>query len=94
MVFAKNVPWILLLKHLPRLAYGQFYFFLAYRQPLHSLAGYLGFLVCLPHVLRERRKMKRLRRISTIELDGLLKTEMTEPPLLHLLARRIRYRRT
>ncbi len=94
MVFAKSVPWTLLLKHLPRLIYGQLYFFIVYRRPWHSLVGYTSFLGSLPHVLRERTNMNRLRRVSVSELDGLLSKTMSEPPLRSLLVRRIGRRRS
>lgn len=88
MIFAKSVPFVLLLKHLPRLFYGQLYFFIAYRKPLHSLAGYLSLVWRLPHILRERRKMARRRRIPRATFEKMLSTEMSEPPLLELLAQR------
>jgi GT2 family glycosyltransferase len=94
MVFVKSVPWVLMLKHLHRLVYGQLYFFIAYRRPWHSLAGYMSFVANLLHVLRERKKMNRLRRISISDLDGLLSKTMSEPPLRYLLARKIGRRRT
>ena len=94
MVFAKNVPSSLLLKHLLRLIYGQLYFFVAYKHPFQSLAGYVSFLVTLPHIFRERRRVSRLRRISTADLDAMLTVEMSEPPLHDLLTRYLRDRRS
>jgi len=84
MLFLKSVPLALLVKHLPHLLYGQLYFFIAYRKPWQSLLGYTSLVSCLPHILRERRRMKGLRRIPASELDPLLTSEMSEPPLLPL----------
>lgn len=88
LLFAKCVPLSLLLAHLPRLAYGQIYFLIAYRKPLQSLAGYASLFRCLPHVVRERRRIHRERRLSSPELERLLSRSMSEPPLRELLRRR------
>lgn len=90
MAFAKSVPARLLLRHLGRLAFGQLYFFLAYRRPLRSLAGFLGFLRALPHVARERRRILASRAISDPALAAALTTDLGEPPLRALLRRRLR----
>ena len=89
MLFAKSVPWSLLLKHLPRLLYGQLYFAIAHRRPLASLAGYLSLLPCLAHIGRERRRLRASRRLGVAELDRLLTTRMREPPLRTLLRHRL-----
>jgi hypothetical protein len=89
LLFAKSVPLPLLLKHLPRLLYGQLYFLIAYRRPGASLAGYLSLVPCIPHVIRERRWARAARRINDAELDRLLTTRMYEPPLRVLLRRRL-----
>lgn len=89
MLFAKSVPWSLLLRHLPRLLYGQFYFLIAYRRPLASLAGYLLLVPCLSHIWRERRRLQSSRRIDVAELERLLTPRMPEPPLRALFRRRL-----
>ncbi len=89
LTFAKSVPLPLLLAHLPQLLYGQVYFLCAYRKPFASLAGYLSFCVHLPHVLRERRRIARSRRISPAELEPMLSKRMSEPPLRELLVRKL-----
>ena len=90
MLFAKSVPLSLLFKNMGRLLYGQVYFFVVYHRPFDSLAGYAGFLRLIPHVVRERRKLKGRLRVSSAELQSLLDTEMSEPPLRELLSRRLR----
>jgi hypothetical protein len=90
MMLAKCIPLPLVLKHAFRLLYGQFYFLVAYRRPIDSLFGYAGLVRAIPHVLRERRRIARTRRVSVAELDKMLEPKMHEPPLRRLLARRIR----
>jgi GT2 family glycosyltransferase len=90
MLFAKSVPLHLWLKHLPQLLYGQIYFLFAYRKPLQSFAGYASLLPCIPHILRERRRIARSRRLSVADIERLLTTEMNEPPLRELLRHRLR----
>jgi len=89
-LFGKSIPARLLLAHFARLLYGQFYFLVAYRRPLASLLGYVDFMRAVPHVLKERRKIAHHRHILRDELDGMLSTEMYEPPLRSLFARRVR----
>ena len=78
------------LKHLPQLLYGQLYFLIVYRRPGASLAGYLSLVRCIPHIVRERRRLRAARRIDIVELDRLLTIRMREPPLRVLLRRRLR----
>lgn len=93
MLFAKSVPFSLLFKHLPRLLYGQLYFFIAYRQPLQSLAGYGSLLLNVPHIFRERRRLAQSRRITPADFETMLSSKMSEPPLgnpLRYLWKRLR----
>jgi len=52
---AKNMPRRRWWKYLPGIVVSQLYFFVAYRRPFHSLAGYAAFLVRMPGVLRRRK---------------------------------------
>ena len=92
MTFLKSIPGRLLFKHWHRLAWGQLYFFIAYKRPLHSLLGYLSLARNLPHILEERRRLSRERVLSDAALDRLLGRELGEPPLRELLLRRLRGR--
>jgi hypothetical protein len=83
------MPGSLLLKHLPRLLYGQLYFAIAYRRPGASLAGYVALVPCLAHIWRERRRARASRRLDVTAIDGLLTTRMREPPLRLLLRRQL-----
>lgn len=87
MLFAKNMPLSLLVRNVGKLLSGQLYFLLAYRRPVSSLIGYGSFIGVIPHVLRERRKLKRRTRIRSAELQALLATEMEETSMREVLAR-------
>ncbi len=85
LLLLKNIPARLLARHAGALLYGQAYFFIAYRRPLASLAGYLGLLPLAVHVVRERRLLARRRRLGLAAIDALLLSEMPEPPLRALV---------
>ncbi len=88
-LLTKNIPWPLLLKHCRTLIYGQIYFFLVYKRPLHSMAGTISWLITLPHTLRQRRNIQRENRISNQALDALLSNELGEIPLREILRRKV-----
>jgi len=81
----KSIPLPLLLEHLDKLLYGQFYYLLAYKRPWHTLIGTLSFVGMLPHVLRSRRDILSQRNIANSKLDGLLSDRLGEIPLRFLL---------
>ncbi len=89
----KNLPSRLLLRHWRTLLFGQLYFFVAYRRPLASLAGHLSFVWRLPRVLRQRKQLAARRTASVETLDGLLATDLGEPPLRELIRRKLEPRR-
>lgn len=89
LLFAKNLPMSLLLRHLGELLYGQLYFLVVYRRPLASLAGYVGFVPLVAHALRERRRLRRLTRIGSREVQDLLLTETGEPRFREIVARKL-----
>ena len=80
MLFLKNVPLSLLVRRLPRILRGQLHFFIAYRKPWQSLVGYASLVECIPHILRERRRMKASRCIPPTQLDAMLTNGMNAPP--------------
>ncbi len=85
----KNIPIELLLKHSYTLLFGQFYFFLVYKKPLHSLAGTLAFLFGLPRVLRQRSIVQQRRRISNQALEAMLSNHLGEPPLREIIKNKL-----
>lgn len=93
MLLFKNIPARLLFRHALSLLYGQWYFFVMYRRPLSSLAGFCSFLVNLPHVCRERRKILKDPAISPEQLEELLDPKMPEPPLREVLRSWLRGKR-
>lgn len=94
MLLFKNIPACLLWRHALSLLYGQIYFFIVYRKPLATLAGYGSFLMALPGVIRERRRILKDMTVSPEQLDQLLDAKMPEPPLRELARTWWRRRRT
>lgn len=88
----KNIPAALLLKKAPMLLFGQFYFFLVYKKPLHSLAGTFSFLLNLPRILAQRRKIQKSKRISNKILESLLSTDLGEPRLRDIIKSKLKLR--
>ncbi len=77
----KCIPWNLWLKHVHTLLFGQFYYFLVYKNPHRSLAGYFSFLKALPRVLRQRQLIQQHKRVPDQTLDALLVDDLGEPAL-------------
>jgi GT2 family glycosyltransferase len=89
-LLTKNIPLPLLLKHCWTLAYGQLYFFLVYKRPLHSIAGTIAWFIALPHLLRQRHSIQEKKRISNLELDAALSNDLEEIPLGEILKNKLR----
>lgn len=89
-LLVKNIPWRLLLKHSPTLLYGQFYFFLVYKRPFHSLAGMASFLIALPRLLQQRRVIQKNKRISDQTLEAMFSSELGEPSLREIVRSKFR----
>lgn len=85
----KNIPLPLLLKHGHTLLYGQFYFFLVYKKPFHSLAGTAACLLALPRILRQRRAIQKRKKISNRALETMLSNELGEPGLREIIKGRL-----
>jgi GT2 family glycosyltransferase len=94
LLLGKNIPGSLLLRHIPRLLWGQIYFALVYRRPVASFRGWAGFVARLPRLLSDRRHSARGRRLSKLQVDRLLSRESYEPPLRRLLLDRLRGKET
>jgi len=85
LLFFKNVPFSLLLKHGGKLLYGQIYFLLAYGHLFSSIRGYWGLLKGLPSAWRSRRVIQSRMRLSTHQIDLLLnKDRPGEGIMFHL----------
>lgn len=85
LLFTKNIPSSLLLRHVPELLYGQLYFFCAYARPLSSFKGYLSFLAALPAAIRQKRAMKKEFCIDKPEIDVMLSRSAPIPPVSRLV---------
>jgi GT2 family glycosyltransferase len=88
-MLTKNIPLRLLLKHIWTLSFGQVYFFLVYKKPVHSLTGTISFLVALPSILRQRREVQRQRRVPDSILEAMLSTELGEPSLREIVKNKV-----
>jgi GT2 family glycosyltransferase len=88
-MLAKNIPLGLLFKHGRTLLYGQLYFFLVYKRPLHSLAGIISFLSTLPRLVRQRRTIQKRKKISNQALEAMLANELGEPSLREIVKKRL-----
>ena len=72
MLFGKNIPFSLLIRHLHHILVGQVALFFHYRHPFASLTGYASFLPEIPHVLKERRRILAGRAMKDDEIEELL----------------------
>jgi GT2 family glycosyltransferase len=88
-VLLKCVPTALWLKHAYTLLYGQFYFFLVYKKPCRSVAGYFSLLRALPRILRQRRAIQVRRKISNHALESMLSSNLGEPTLRDIVKVRL-----
>ncbi len=86
----KNIPLELLFKHARTLLFGQLYFFLVYKRPLHSLAGIISFLAALPRILHQRRLIQKRKKISNQALETMLSYELGEPRLRDILKTKLK----
>lgn len=87
LLFAKNGPASLLLRHAAKLVYGQIYFFAVYARPLSSIKGYWSFLTWLPATITKRRRTLNDATLDHAELDALL-GRLHPIPSLSTLAKR------
>ncbi len=72
MLFGKNIPLRLIIRHLHHLLAGQLVLFVQFRSPVDSIAGYLSVVPRIPHVARERRRILTTRTLSDREIDTLM----------------------
>ncbi len=86
----KNIPLELLFKHALTLLFGQLYFFLVYKKPLHSLAGIISFLAALPRILRQRRLIQKRKKISNQALETMLSYDLGEPRLRDIIKTKLK----
>jgi hypothetical protein len=89
MLFCKNVPLALLLRHVPEILFGQIYFLLVYARPWSSLKGYASFVAALPAVWRKRRAIAGKMTIDRAALSTLLGNAPPQPSLWSLVCARV-----
>lgn len=88
----KNIPLSLLVKHGYTIVFGQVYFFLVYKKPLHSLKGYFAFIRDLPQTVKQRRAIQKRKKVSNQVLDTLLTCDLGEPPLREVVTTKVKAR--
>jgi GT2 family glycosyltransferase len=86
LLFAKNIPARLLLRHAAKLLYGQIYFMVVYARPWSSMKGYLSFLAGLPDVMPKRRQMLKETALTMTQIDVLLHRRAPYPSLRGLVS--------
>jgi GT2 family glycosyltransferase len=86
LLFAKNIPGRLLLRHAAKLLYGQIYFMAAYARPWSSIKGYLSFLVGIPSIMSKRRQMLKEISLNLDQIDLLLHRRVPSPSIGGLLS--------
>ncbi|MBK8505150.1 MAG: hypothetical protein IPL46_24865 [Saprospiraceae bacterium] len=72
LIFLKNIPFKLLVKHFPKILYGQIYYLLAFGHLGASLKGYLGFLAKFSSGISKRREILAKRVLDDLALDQML----------------------
>lgn len=92
LMMVKNVPAPMLFRHFFDLVYGQWYFFVAYRRPIHSLLGMIDIFPHLRYLWRCRAILNRRSKVSAAEVDRWLLPCMPEPPLWRCLLDKLRGR--
>lgn len=91
-LFVKNIPGRLLLRHAPKLLYGQLYFLIAYAHPWSSIKGFMLLLGALPRIISTRHTILRHTVLNTDEIDALLQRVRPQPSLWTIFTRYIRKR--
>ena len=80
-LFAKNIPVRLLMRHAARLLYGQIYFIVAYARPWSSIKGYLSFAARLPRILAKRQSILKHISLDPDQIDALLLKSAPHPSI-------------
>lgn len=85
LVFLKNIPLSLLIQKSPSLFYGWLFFWLVHRGHFLHLKGSLSVLKQIPHIVKERRKLGNLSKLSVIKTRQLISNEWPEISIFRLL---------
>jgi GT2 family glycosyltransferase len=89
LLFTKNIPLSLLVRHAPKLLYGMLYFFCAYAKPGSSFKGYLSFIASLSEVIKKRRKIIKNTKLDNSEIDAMLNSQSLVPPISFWVKRHV-----
>ncbi|MEI6970006.1 MAG: glycosyltransferase family 2 protein [bacterium] len=69
LVLFKNLPVKSLVRHAHHIAYGQLFYLMAYRHPLHVLRGWISFLSLARHVRMSRTWLRQHRKVDASEVE-------------------------
>jgi len=90
LLFLKNIPIILLLRHAGALTYGWLFYYFAHHCAWMYLRGTFAVLKYLPHIIRSRSKLRGQRQLTLPQINNLLKHQWPEITLTALMRMRIR----
>jgi GT2 family glycosyltransferase len=90
MLMGKNIPFSLLARHFRHILIGQLDLLIQYRHPFDSAIGYLTFLLQIPHIIHERRRILAARVVSVDEIEKMLDSSSENVSLLGWVSKIIR----
>lgn len=84
-LFLKNIPARLILKHLPSILYGQFYFFFMQRRPIAFFMGYLDVALDWRSIRKKRAQILAQTKLDARQIDQLLLRRMQQSGILRAI---------
>jgi GT2 family glycosyltransferase len=93
-LFFKNIPIILLVKHIGHIIYGWLFFLLAHSDTSAYLRGTFSVFKHLPGMLNKRKMVRSKMKLSNGDIDALLSSDWPEISLGKLFRARIQNFRT
>jgi len=91
-LFIKHIPGRLLLRKLPSILYGQWYFLACQRRPVATLLGWFDAMRALPDLVEQRKTIRRSTVLHQHDIRRLLNDRMQQPGLLQAFSQRLRNR--
>jgi len=78
-MFLKNIPVFLLIKHAPLIIAGQVWYALTYHNPRASIRGYGSCIHLIPAMIKEHKRLKNHRILTYKEIEKLLIPKKNTP---------------
>jgi GT2 family glycosyltransferase len=85
LLFVKNMPARLFMRHAMQILYGQLYFFILHRKPWWSLKGYRRFIVSLRATIKKRHRVMQSVSLELKDINTLLHERAPQPSLRNLI---------